>query len=347
MSKDKIEDLNELGAKLIKAELLGDDELAASLRERLENARKASELTKPEPSASTSRKPQNYPREKFHKHKNHRYDNEEAKMFKRNYKNDEYDDLNYDDFSVTSSKKLKNEFVHQTDQKFAQNKEKEEKKSAENCSYCFDSTQKHLVISIGKHCYLCLPNSESIVDGSCMIVPMSHCYSSVTCDEDVWQEIDRYKKALVEMFDKRRCECVFYEMYTNENKYGHMVIQCVPLDMNVSNLAPIYFKKAIIESESEWSTNKKLIELKDKTIRSTLPKNVPYFTVSFGSENGFAHIIEKNEAYPAHFAKEIIAGIIDLDPMVWMRPRKESFGQLSKKVIEFSKWWKAYEFNKN
>lgn len=176
---------------------------------------------------------------------------------------------------------------------------------------------------------------------------MSHCYSSVTCDEDVWQEIESYKKALVEMFEKRRCECVFYEMYSSENKYGHMIIECVPLGMNVSNLAPIYFKKAIIESESEWSTNKKLIELKDKTIRNTLPKNIAYFTVSFGNENGFAHIIEKNEAYPKHFAKEVIGGIIDLDPLMWMRPRKESFGEQSKKAIEFSKWWKPYEFNKS
>ncbi|CAF1089424.1 unnamed protein product [Brachionus calyciflorus] len=40
----------------------------------------------------------------------------------------------------------------------------------------------NLIISIGKHCYLC--SSESLVEGNCLIVPMSHCSSSVTCDEE-------------------------------------------------------------------------------------------------------------------------------------------------------------------
>lgn len=192
-----------------------------------------------------------------------------------------------------------------------------------------------------------VPSSESLVEGMCMIVPVFHCHSSVICDEDVWQEIMNYKKALLEMFKKKQSECVFLETYSNENKYGHMVIECVPLPMHMSNLAPIYFKKAILESESEWSTNKKIIELKDKTIRKMLPKNIPYFAVLFGNENGFIHIIENSEVYPKKFAWEIIAGILNLDPLMCMRTRKETLSEQSKKVIEFSKWWMPFEFNKD
>lgn len=107
MSKEKIEDLNELGAKLIKAELLGDDELAASLRERLENARKSAEIENDQSNPTYSKKNENKPREKFLKPKNRRYDKQEAKIFKRNYKYDEYDDLNYDDFAVIFSYMIK------------------------------------------------------------------------------------------------------------------------------------------------------------------------------------------------------------------------------------------------
>jgi hypothetical protein len=32
---------------------------------------------------------------------------------------------------------------------------------------------------------------------------------------------------------------------------------------------------------------------------------MPYFAVSFGLDEGFAHIIENDEAFPAHFAKVI------------------------------------------
>lgn len=30
---------------------------------------------------------------------------------------------------------------------------------------------------------------------------------------------------------------------------------------------------------------------------------MPYFTVDFGLDNGYAHIIEDDESFPEHFAK--------------------------------------------
>ena len=36
---------------------------------------------------------------------------------------------------------------------------------------------------------MCLPSIESFAEGNCMIVPRDHQASSVTCDEEVWNEI--------------------------------------------------------------------------------------------------------------------------------------------------------------
>ena len=69
------------------------------------------------------------------------------------------------------------------------------------------------------------------------------------------------------MFDARNMDCVFYEQYSTEKKFSHLIIECVPLDKEVSNLAPIYFKKALLESESEWAENKKIIDLKTQGLR--------------------------------------------------------------------------------
>jgi hypothetical protein len=102
---------------------------------------------------------------------------------------------------------------------------------------------------------------------------------------------------------------------------------------------------------------------------------MPYFAVQFDIDDGYAHVIENSEAFPQHFAKvsylvyyyyylfiffcifitylknitlkEVIGGILDLDPLEWRRPRKESFSVQSNKVIEFLKWWKDYDFNKS
>ena len=37
-------------------------------------------------------------------------------------------------------------------------------------------------------------------DGHCLIVPMGHVMAGTSLDEDVWEEIQDYRKALVKMF---------------------------------------------------------------------------------------------------------------------------------------------------
>lgn len=61
---------------------------------------------------------------------------------------------------------------------------------------------------------------------------------------------------------------------------------------------------AIQECESEWSHNKKLITLsKERGIRQSVPKGLPYFHIDFGLQNGFAHVIEDEQEFPRNFAQ--------------------------------------------
>lgn len=167
------------------------------------------------------------------------------------------------------------------------------------------------------------------MEGHCYLIPMNHCSSSVLCDEDVHAELLEYKKSLVSMFDQRNRECVFIEHYgPTDRKYSHLVIECIPLDKSVSNMAPIYFKKAIVESENEWSAqNKSLIQLnQEKQLRKAViskcqfiqvysinssiinqvPNHMPYFSVEFGLLDGYVHVIENNESFPDHFGLVIL-----------------------------------------
>lgn len=117
-NEEKAEDPNELGAKLIKAELVGDDDLVESLKKRLEKARQIAESKKSDQSKESSQRKDKYyhsdNKNNYYQHQNknkynqkgHKYDQraqdlneQEAKILKRNYKhndvNDEYDDLAY------------------------------------------------------------------------------------------------------------------------------------------------------------------------------------------------------------------------------------------------------------
>lgn len=66
-------------------------------------------------------------------------------------------------------------------------------------------------------------------------------------------------------------------------------------------VAPMYFQKAIQECESEWADNVKLVQLRDKGLRRSVPKGLPYFHVDFGTQDGFAHVIEDTNTFPKNF----------------------------------------------
>ncbi|XP_036048524.1 CWF19-like protein 2 isoform X2 [Onychomys torridus] len=217
------------------------------------------------------------------------------------------------------------------------------------CLYCFDSSQfpKHLIVAIGVKVYLCLPNFQSLTEGHCLIVPLQHLQAATMLDEDIWEEIQMFRKSLVKMFEDKGLDCIFLETNMGMKKQYHMIYECIPLPREVGAMAPIYFKKAIMESDEEWSMNKKLIDLSSKDIRKSVPRGLPYFAVDFGLQGGFAHIIENQHKFPHYFGKEIIGGMLDLEPRLWRKGIGESFEDQRKKVLQFAQWWKPFDITKN
>uniref|UniRef100_A0A672LPK8 CWF19-like protein 2 n=1 Tax=Sinocyclocheilus grahami TaxID=75366 RepID=A0A672LPK8_SINGR len=218
----------------------------------------------------------------------------------------------------------------------------------EKCRHCFDSPElpKHLIVAVGNKVYLCLPNSVSLTEGHCLIVPIQHHTAATGLDEDIWSEIQMFRRALVRMFESQELDCVFLETHMNPKRQLHMVYECVPLPRELGDMAPIYFKKAIMESDEEWAMNKKVVDLSSKDIRQAVPRGLPYFSVDFGLQGGFAHVIENERKFPHYFGKEILGGMLDLEPRRWRKPIRENFDDQRKKVLKFAQWWKAFDCTK-
>ncbi|XP_055970982.1 CWF19-like protein 2 isoform X2 [Sorex fumeus] len=219
----------------------------------------------------------------------------------------------------------------------------------DKCLYCFDSSQfpKHLIVAIGVKVYLCLPNVRSLTEGHCLIVPLQHHRAATLLDEDIWEEMQMFRKSLVKMFEDKGLDCVFLETNMSMKKQYHMVYECIPLPKEMGDMAPIYFKKAIMESDEEWSMNKKLIDLSSKDIRKSVPRGLPYFSVDFGLQGGFAHVIEDQHKFPHYFGKEIVGGMLDLEPRLWRKGVRESFEDQRKKALQFAQWWRPFDFTKS
>ena len=216
----------------------------------------------------------------------------------------------------------------------------------ETCKLCFgnDNFSKGLLVAVGINVYLAVPATQSLTEGHCLLVPLEHHTSMILLDENVWDEIRVFQKGLTRMFSDHGNDVVFTESYMSSAKRSHAYLECIPIPKEQGDIVPMYFKKAIMESDEEWSMNRKLIDTKQKGVRNSLPIGLPYFFVEFGLDGGFAHIVENQDKFPSHFAKEVIGGMLDLEPRRWLKPRHDSFEAQKSKVLNLSEWWKPYDW---
>uniref|UniRef100_F7F6Q2 CWF19-like protein 2 n=1 Tax=Ornithorhynchus anatinus TaxID=9258 RepID=F7F6Q2_ORNAN len=375
------DEMNRLGAKIVKAELMGNMDLALQLKAQLEKARKLKESRKQVPARKPDAEveaheeanevvlvrtdqsgrawPVSSPGEPLepkggrrkrqmattHVDKErvryfHNDDHQSLKDLVKSEKMGTAEDQNQLFMRMASKLMEKTDREYYTlDDMFVSNAAKKERPGEEEerqrrkaifehrqlaaqmekCPYCFDSPElpKHLIVAIGTKVYLCLPNHQSLTEGHCLIAPLQHHTAATLLDEDIWEEIQMFRKALVKMFEDRGLDCVFLETHTSTKKRYHMVYECIPLPKEVGDMAPIYFKKAILESDEEWSMNKKLIDLASRDIRKSVPKGLPYFSVDFGLQGGFAHVIEDRHKFPHYFGKtDSIRGVGTGRPLI-------------------------------
>ncbi|XP_017050807.1 CWF19-like protein 2 homolog [Drosophila ficusphila] len=215
--------------------------------------------------------------------------------------------------------------------------------SLENCERCFDSAKldKQLLVSLGEKIYLSLPWYVGLQSGHCILTTLQHVPCCTQLDEDAWEEMSNFRKALTRMFAARRQDVVFYEIANKLHRRPHLSVHCIPIPARQGEMAPFYFKKAIEESEQEWCINKQLVSLRQKSLRAAIPKGLPYVWVHFGMDSGFAHVIEDENRFPANFAQEILGGMLELNPNAWRKPRKET--NPIGKVKSFAENWKKYD----
>ena len=378
-------EMNTLASKVMKAELMGNDELAAELKLKLENARSAraemiSKGLNPDqgPEVVIKIKGENMKKRKKTKVETHK-DGERVRYFGDDDKYDlkqmferekmdtaedhhqmmarlgskaekTNDDFDMDDMIVSKAAGKQSEELEDIKRKNkAVSNQLAMEKTLQDCKWCIGSkrSQKHLMVSMGKSVYLALPGTTSMAQGHCLIVPMGHCMAGTEMDEDVWNEVQDYRKSLVKMYQSRGEDCVFFETAMGFKKHPHMVIECIPLPEDLGSMLPMYFQKAIQECETEWTNNKKLVKLKEKNIARNIPRGLPYFHVDFGMDLGFAHVIEEEEDWNKRFGHEVIGGMLDTDPRTMRNPPWEQFDDQKRKVIEFGGMWSEFDWTKS
>lgn len=146
------------------------------------------------------------------------------------------------------------------------------------------------------------------------------------------------------MFNEQGCGVIFMETSMKKHQHRHTMIEAIPVPYGTYEQAPAYFKEAMMAVDEEWSQHKKVIDTTERGIRKSLVKDLPYFHVWCGLESSYGHVIEDEKEFPYWFGKETIAGMLDIGPERWRRPKYYHYSENRPRQQAFLKNWEQWDW---
>ncbi|XP_066486687.1 CWF19-like protein 1 isoform X3 [Tiliqua scincoides] len=168
------------------------------------------------------------------------------------------------------------------------------------CWFCLASpeVEKHLVVSVGTHCYLALAKGGLSPD-HVLILPIGHCQSVVELASEVVEELEQYKAALRRFFRAQGKRCVVFE---RNYRSQHLQLQVVPVPHNLGTTEDI--KEAFVLQAEEQRIE--LLEIPEHSaLKQIVQPGTPYFYVELDSGEKLFHRIGKH--FPLQFGREVLA----------------------------------------
>ncbi|XP_069543627.1 LOW QUALITY PROTEIN: CWF19-like protein 1 [Brachyistius frenatus] len=168
------------------------------------------------------------------------------------------------------------------------------------CWFCLASPQveKHLVISIGSHCYVALAKGF-LTPQHVLILPIGHYQSVVELSSEVVEEMEKYKSALRSFYKSKGQRCVLFE---RNYRSQHLQLQVVPVPLDRCTTEDI--KDAFTVQAQEQRME--LMEIPEHTdLKQIAPPGTPYFYVELDSGEKLFYRIQKH--FPLQFGREVLA----------------------------------------
>ncbi|CAG2164796.1 unnamed protein product [Oppiella nova] len=170
----------------------------------------------------------------------------------------------------------------------------------QECWFCLASPQveKHLIISIGDHSYLAMAKG-GLTDEHLLILPIDHLRSTIELEsEEVANELNRFKSALIKYFDSKSQSVVFFE---RNFKSSHLQIQCVSIPKSKAQ----DLKSVVLEQTEQRNVDFKQLS-DDLELKDVLNPGIPYFYMELPNGKVFTRI-KTNEFFPIQLGRELLA----------------------------------------
>ena len=243
-----------------------------------------------------------------------------------------------------------------------------------NCEHCVESSlSKCLTIATGDQIVLRLKHGPSVLaEGHCVLCPLQHTSPSfLQVEEDAMIELQKFKAGLRRMFEARGLSVLFLESAVSFGRHPHAVIDCVPIEIGMEQDAQMFFREALMSADEEWNQHKKVIDLThDRPLRRAVPSKFQYVCCDWGSESnnsnnssssnsssskkvtGAVHVVENESLVSADFCLDVVAGMLDQDPIRLRRNKKQNGKgntsgpdpQTIAAVASFKTWWEPHDW---
>ncbi|CAG9795733.1 unnamed protein product [Diatraea saccharalis] len=168
----------------------------------------------------------------------------------------------------------------------------------DTCWFCLSSptVEKHLVISVGTHCYLALARGP-LTPYHTLILPIAHHQALTRAPDEVIEEIKLFKKALTDFFNTMKMDVVFYERNYHTT---HMQIQVVPVPKECSlQILEVFQDEAGINS-----IQMEVLPPYTEINQVTLP-GAPYFHAELPTGEQLYAKPKKN--FPLQFGRDVLS----------------------------------------
>eukprot|EP00878_Enallax_costatus_P036088 GHUV01040383.1.p1 GENE.GHUV01040383.1~~GHUV01040383.1.p1 ORF type:complete len:156 (+),score=53.60 GHUV01040383.1:1551-2018(+) len=152
------------------------------------------------------------------------------------------------------------------------------------------------------------------------------------------------------MFMEAGKQVLFLETATGLGTHRtHAIMECIPVDQEVFAKAPMYFKKALQEAESEWSqhASKAVIDTAAKGLRGSIPPNFPYLYIQFGYANGFVHVIDDEAKFDKDLGRQVVVGLLKLPAELMHKKQRADAPQVQASMAAaFRKQFAPFDWTK-
>lgn len=83
------------------------------------------------------------------------------------------------------------------------------------------------------------PSNLSLVEMQCMIVPIQQSDSFASCEDEVWDEVERFKTSLRNMFLERNMAVLFCETVFESKRFWQTKMDVIPVPLDIAADTPM------------------------------------------------------------------------------------------------------------